>query len=93
MDFAAEKQYKFLSAKQVDHFMAYGWAKIQEAFGKDQAVEWSKDLWTRLGYDPEDKSTWVLEKINMPAHCFIDSRKFAPKAWGAICELVGGEER
>lgn len=83
----------FLSQEQVDHFMAVGWVRISGAFSRAQAAEWTRDLWVRLGYDPHNKSTWVQEKINMPAHDTIDVREFAPQAWGAICDLVGGADR
>ena len=42
---------------------------------------------------PTDKSTWTHERINMPFHTAEDVRTFAPKAWSAICQLLGGEER
>ncbi|KAH8804506.1 hypothetical protein F5884DRAFT_822555 [Xylogone sp. PMI_703] len=86
-------KYEFLSAEQIDHFMKYGWVSIPQCFTKEQAGEWTKDIWTRLGYDKNDPSTWILEKINMPSLNNIDVREFAPKAWGAICELCGGEDR
>ena len=43
--------------------------------------------------EPNDKSTWHTERINMPSHTSFRVSEFAPKAWAAICELVGGEER
>ena len=89
----AQQEYKYLSGDQVEHFMTYGWVSIPHCFTKQQAHEWTKDLWKRLGYDENDRSTWALEKINMPALNCIDSRDFVPKAWGAICELCGGEAR
>ena len=88
------KEYKFLSPEDIEHWMTYGWVKIPSCFTREQAAEWSKDLWKRLGYDPNDKSTWFLEKINMPIiNWDLDVSEFAPKAWGAICELAGGEDR
>jgi hypothetical protein len=42
---------------------------------------------------PTDKSTWIRERTNMPEHRRIKVPEFAPKAWDAICDLVGGEER
>lgn len=86
-------EYKFLTPEQVEHFMTYGWVSIPDCFTREFATKWTKDLWTRLGYDQSDPSTWVLEKINMPALNFRDAREIAPKAWGAICELSGGEDR
>jgi len=50
-------------------------------------------LWTRLGYSPTDKSTWTEERVNMPWHNAVPVSEFAPKAWAAICELLGGEDR
>ncbi|KAL6787335.1 hypothetical protein J3E68DRAFT_152989 [Trichoderma sp. SZMC 28012] len=89
----ADGKYRFLDHEQVEHFMTYGWIKIPAAFTKAQANEWITDLWVRLGYDKDDKSTWIVEKVNMPSHASIDVKEFAPSVWGAICELTGGEER
>jgi hypothetical protein len=41
---------------------------------------------------PTDKSTWIRERTNMPEHRRIKVPEFAPKAWDAICDLVGGEK-
>jgi hypothetical protein len=89
----AIEKYEFLTQDQIEHFMTYGWISISDCFTKEHAEEWAKDPWTRLGYDKNDSSTWVLEKINMPLLKYIDARELAPKAWGAICELPGGEDR
>ncbi|CZR53657.1 uncharacterized protein PAC_03537 [Phialocephala subalpina] len=89
----AIEKYEFLTPDQIDHFMTYGWISIPTCFTESQASQWTKDIWTRLGYSKTDSSTWALEKINMPTHKSIDARSFAPKAWGAICELCGGEDR
>lgn len=89
----ARRSYDFLTDELVDHFLTYGWVRIPEAFTKSQAEAWTADLWLRLGYNKDDKSSWIMEKVNMPAHNSIDVREFSPKAWGAICELTGGEER
>ncbi|KAK4061644.1 uncharacterized protein Triagg1_10186 [Trichoderma aggressivum f. europaeum] len=86
-------KYEFLTLQQIEHFLRYGWGSIPECFTREQAEEWTKDLWTRLGYDRNDPSTWVLEKINMPTLNTVDVRDLAPKAWKAICELSGGEDR
>lgn len=42
---------------------------------------------------PTDKSTWTRLRTNMPWHREFDASQFAPRAWAAICELCGGEER
>lgn len=42
---------------------------------------------------PTDKSTWTVIRTNMPWHFTFDAAEFAPRAWAAICELCGGEDR
>ena len=87
--------------------MDNGYIKISQAFTKEKAEQFTKDMWVRLGMDPEDKSTWTREWTNLPGECESGGRSgvddpahnfelvsdFAPKAWDAICDLVGGEER
>ena len=88
-----DREYKYLTREQVEHFMQYGYLKLTNCFSREKAAEWTKTVWVRLGYDPNDKSTWERERINMPAHRREPVQTFAPKAWGAMCELLGGEER
>lgn len=82
-----------LTQEQKDHFMKYGYIHLTDCFSREKAAEWTKDVWTRLGYSPTDKSTWTRERINMPSHRSEHVKTFAPKAWAAICELLGGEDR
>lgn len=89
----ATKQYKHLNQEQIDNFMKYGWLKIPQAFSKEKAAAWTEDIFLRLGYDINDKSTWKEERINMPSHKQVPLETFAPKALATMCELLGGEER
>lgn len=73
--------------------MKYGYIRLAACFSREKAAEWSKDVWVRLGYSPTDKSTWTQERVNMPSHKEEPVQTFAPKAWAAICELLGGEDR
>ncbi|KAL1962423.1 hypothetical protein VTN77DRAFT_9694 [Rasamsonia byssochlamydoides] len=82
-----------LTQEQKDHFMKYGYVRLTNCFSREKATAWTKDVWTRLGYSPTDKSTWTRERINMPSHKSEPVKTFAPKAWAAICELLGGEDR
>lgn len=82
-----------LSSDQKDHFMKYGYLHLTDCFSRAKAASWTDDMWIRLGYSPTDKSTWVSERINMPSHRSESAKTFAPKAWAAVCELVGGEDR
>ena len=89
---ASAPNYK-LSPEQIDHFMRYGYVRVPECFSREKAAEWTADVWTRLGFSPTDKTTWITECTWMPEHKEEPVKAFAPKAWAAICELLGGEDR
>ncbi len=67
--------------------------RIPGAFTKEQADAVTKDVWIRLGMSPTDKTTWSRERTNMPSHISFDAAEFAPRAWAAVSELCGGEQR
>ncbi|WP_395107700.1 phytanoyl-CoA dioxygenase family protein [Actinomadura sp. SCN-SB] len=85
--------YRVLSDEQVEHFLANGYVVVRGCFSADDAEEFTSTLWTRLGYDPDDRTTWAEPSVHMPDHREMDIRRFAPKAWLAVCDLLGGEER
>ncbi|KAJ6037207.1 hypothetical protein N7540_001486 [Penicillium herquei] len=89
---APDPQYK-LSAEQIAHFMQYGYVRVPGCFSREKAAAWTADVWTRLGFSPTDKTTWTTECTHMPEHKEEPVKTFAPKAWAAICELLGGEHR
>lgn len=68
--------------------MENGYVVIKNAFSKEKADEWMKDLWVRLGMDPNDKSTWVHEgaKVHMPMHKREPVPTFSPK----VCLMFDG---
>ncbi|KAK4123576.1 hypothetical protein N657DRAFT_645159 [Parathielavia appendiculata] len=82
-----------LTPEEKEHFLKHGWVKIPKAFTKEKADSITANVWTRLGMDPNDKSTWNRLRINMPHHREFDASEFAPRAWAAILELCGGEDR
>jgi hypothetical protein len=82
-----------LSDEQKAHFLEHGFVKIPQCFTRAQAAEFSSTMWTRLGMSPTDKSTWTAERVNMPWHKHVPVSEFSPKAWSAMCQLLGGEER
>lgn len=88
----AEQDFQ-LSQEQIEHFLQHGWLKLSNCFTQDQAAKLQSTLWTRLGMDPEDMSTWHTERTNMPWHQELPVSTFAPKAWSSICQLVGGAAR
>ncbi|MEX0744201.1 MAG: hypothetical protein WD118_01255 [Phycisphaeraceae bacterium] len=82
-----------LSPAQIDHFLEYGYIKLEGVFPRDFAKRWVAHAWDRLGYDPADASTWAQARVHMPAVEQLDVRDFAPDAWSAACDLLGGEDR
>ncbi|WPJ63357.1 hypothetical protein SMAC4_05325 [Sordaria macrospora] len=82
-----------LSLEEKEQFLTHGWVKIPAAFTQQRAQEIIANVWTRLGMDPNDKSTWIKERVNMPSHVDFDAAEFAPRAWAAISELCGGEDK
>ncbi|KAJ9608670.1 hypothetical protein H2200_006441 [Cladophialophora chaetospira] len=89
----AGRNFKHLTPEQVDHFMEHGFVRIPSCFTREAAEEWTKNVWIRLGFDPNNPDTWTTERTNMPSHEEKAIRDYAPKAYDAICEIVGGEDR
>ncbi len=85
--------FQALTDADAQHFLDKGYVVIHDCFSPEAASEYTDSVWTRLGYDPDDKSTWAQTSIHMPGHRRIDVATFAPKAWQAACDLVGGEDR
>ena len=82
-----------LSSSDVQHFLNHGWVKVPNCFTQADADDLTSTLWTRLGMSPTNKATWTKERIHMPSQRSFDASRFAPKAWAAICKLLGGEDR
>lgn len=89
----ADANYRQLTQDNIDHFMKHGWIKLSNCFTEARVNELTSTLWTRLGMSPNDKSTWSNERIHMPSHTTFPANEFAPNAWNAICDLLGGEDR
>jgi hypothetical protein len=85
--------YRVLTDDQVEQFLTDGYVVIRGCFTREAASAYTKSLWTRLGYAPDDPATWFEPSVHMPSHHTIDVASFAPRAWGAVCDLVGGPSR
>ncbi|KAI9147141.1 hypothetical protein HJFPF1_13173 [Paramyrothecium foliicola] len=94
IDQLLQKQvFNTLTPDQVTSFMKYGFLRLPGAIKLEDCDRWAKDVWHRLGMDPNDKSTWTSERIHMAKLHNTPAKEIAPAAWAAICELCGGEER
>lgn len=104
--------YNVLTQEQVDFFLENGYIVVHDCFTQDQADWVLQDIWVRLNMDPNDPSTWNVNRVlsvaehgdyvrprlnantlNMPSRRWFSAKEFAPKAWAAICDLMGGEDR
>lgn len=85
--------YRVLTDEQIEHFLNKGFVAVRGCFTRAAAAGRTRHLWDRLGYDEHDPSTWTEPVIHMPVRATVDVREFAPKAWDAVCDLVGGPER
>ena len=73
-------EYEYLTSEQREHFLEHGWVKIPKAVNEEYRKAFTENVWVRLGYDPEDKSTWTKEKVCLvlgdPSLC-ADSKRLA----------------
>jgi hypothetical protein len=85
--------YRVLTSEQVEHFLDKGFVVLRECFSRAAAAEFTGRLWDRLGYNRHDPTTWTEPLVHLPSRQALDVREFAPRAWDAVCDLVGGPER
>jgi hypothetical protein len=62
------RTYTHLTPEEQRHFVEHGWLRVPGAIQRKYVDEWMARLWVRLGWDPEDKSTWTEDYIKMPRH-------------------------
>ena len=85
--------YEHLTAAEAEHFLTKGWLCVPGAIKQEYIDTWMKDLWTRIGYDEADKTTWKDEYLHLPRHREVSAEEFAPAAWGKIIDICGGADR
>jgi hypothetical protein len=82
-----------LDEQQIETFYEQGYIVLQNCFSRDAGQQFLDEIYGVLDCKPDDPSTWK-RPIDIgdpyPTHLVRD---FAPIAWEAICDLVGGEER
>ncbi|MDE2729247.1 MAG: hypothetical protein OXI19_14585, partial [Gemmatimonadota bacterium] len=87
------KSYRALTESDVDHFIRRGHVVLRDCFSRELADEWRAFAFSRLGYDPDDAATWEEPRVHLPSMNQVPIREAAPRAWDAICDLLGGEDR
>jgi hypothetical protein len=86
-------RYQVLTDEAAEHFVERGHVVIRGCFSRAAAAEFTGRIWDRLGYAEDDPSTWERPTVHMPRRRRLDVRQFAPRAWQAVCDLVGGADR
>ncbi|MFW5814946.1 MAG: phytanoyl-CoA dioxygenase family protein [Spirochaetota bacterium] len=82
-----------LTDEQAQHFIEKGYVRVPGCVDRDFARSWTDEAYERLGYDPDDPSTWREEIVWMDRNNIAPIGEISPKAWGALCDVVGGEQR
>ena len=82
-----------LSDTDQAHFLERGFVVARHAIPPDWVRQWQDLAWQRLGYDREDPQTWAKERVHLPPSQAVRVEEWAPRAFQAACELIGGRER
>jgi len=85
--------YRVLTDQDIQQFVQNGYVKIRGAFSRCVADEWAANCFRRLGYDVDDKSTWLEPRVHMGGDIYVEVKEFAPTVYDAICDLVGGADQ
>jgi hypothetical protein len=82
-----------LSSAEVDHFIKHGYLILKNCFRSEEVVAWVDHGWDRIGVDPNNPSEWIEKRVHLSSQQRVDAKEFAPRAWQAAIELLGGEQR
>lgn len=82
-----------LTPQQREQFLAEGHIVIKGAFPREASLAWVRDECARAGYDVDDPASWRkgYERMELSRHEPLAD--YAPAAWGASCDLMGGRDR
>lgn len=85
--------YKVLTDEQVQSFLDKGYLVVKDCLDPSIANRWIEQAYARLGYDKHDPKTWTKDIVWMDHKNELPVRELAPKAWAALLDVVGGEDR
>ena len=82
-----------LTSEQREQFLAEGHIIIKGAFPREESLQWVREECAWAGYDVDDPQTWRkgYERMDLARHEPLAT--YAPAAWQASCDLMGGEDR
>lgn len=82
-----------LTPEQQEQFLAEGHIVIKGAFPREDSLQWVRDECARAGYDVDAPQTWRKGYERMELSRREPLADYAPRAWQASCDLMGGEDR
>ena len=82
-----------LREDQIQHFIEHGFVVVPDCVDPELARRWTDHAYTRLGYAPDNSSTWTEEIVWMDHETTAPVAELSPKGWGALCDIVGGVDR
>jgi hypothetical protein len=85
--------YRILTEEQIRSFLDNGYLVVKNCLDLDIANRWIEEAYERLGYDKNDPSTWAKDIVWLDHKNQRPVREIAPRAWDAILDVVGGEDR
>ena len=86
-------KYRVLTDEQVQSFLDQGYLIVKGCVDPSISNRWIDEAYDRLGYDKHNPNTWTTDIIWMDHKNQMAVRELAPKAWAAILDVVGGEDR
>ena len=86
-------QFQVLTPEQRQHFVEKGYVTVKGCLDPALARRWTDEAYTRLGYDPVDRSTWTKDIVWMDRHNIAPISTISPRGWAALCDVTGGEDR
>ncbi len=85
--------YRVLTDEHVQSFLDNGYLVVKDCLDTNVAESWIAEAYDRLGYARDDPSTWAKDIIWMDHQNHLPVHKVAPKAWDALLDVIGGEDR
>ncbi len=82
-----------LTPEQREQFLSEGFTVVQGAFPRADAIAWVREECARAGLRPGRPETWTKEYDRIETQRRVKLEEYAPAAWEASCDLMGGRER
>jgi ribosomal protein S18 acetylase RimI-like enzyme len=81
-----------LTDAQIAEFVEKGFVVVPDCIPKDLCKSWTDQSWERIGMSPDDPDGWQ-DLVGVPGANSEPMSKCAPKAWRAMCDLLGGPQK